>query len=51
MTENDFAKLTSVLFLVVFVICLVTGGFGLDWVSWFIGIASGLSIWTLFFKK
>ena len=48
---KEYGNWSSVLFLVVFVICLATGGFGLDWVSWFIGVASGLSVWKLVFRK
>lgn len=51
MTENDFSKLTSVMFLAVFAICVVTGDRWLDWLSWFVGVASGVSIWKLIFKR
>ena len=50
-TEEGLAKLTSVIFLVVFAACVAMGGMGLDWLSWFFGVASGLSIWKLIFKK
>ena len=50
-TQEGLAKLTSVVFLVIFATCVVTGDTGVDWLSWFVGFASGLSTWKLIFKK
>lgn len=49
-TEKNLAKISSVLFLIIFAVCVVTG-LQVEWFSWLFGLAAGVSIVELLIPK
>lgn len=51
MTERTLGRLSGALLWLIFAVCVVTGDNWLSWGSWFIGVACGVSLWQLIFKR
>ena len=48
--EKNLAKGSCAAFIALFALCVATG-LNIEWLSWFFGLASGVSLWQLIFKR